>query len=392
MKPKPRIYLDNAATSWPKPEAVYQAVDRYQREVGAAAGRGAYDHAQQAQRTVANARGACARLLGITEPEQLAFTANGTEALNLAIHGLLQPGDHVITTVCEHNSVLRPLRMQAELQGIETSYVGCDSSGYVDPHDVLCAMQSNTRLVAIIHGSNVTGAVQPIAEIARAVHEHEALILVDAAQTVGCLPIDVTQLDIDLLATGGHKGLLGPLGTGILYVRETIAKQLRPLLQGGTGTQSQTDQQPETMPEKFESGNLNVPALAGLAAAAEHLLSETTVSALHGQLHRQTLRLLDGLASIRGIRTVGPGPKQNRVSVVSFAVDGYDPQEFAASLDVSSGVECRAGLHCAPRQHAALGSDRSGGLIRLSPGWATTDEEIDQALSAIAALASASVH
>ncbi len=379
-----RIYLDNAATSWPKPEAVYQAVDHYQREIGAAAGRGAYEHAQQAQRTVANARAACARLLGIADPEQLAFTSNGTESLNLAIHGLLESGDHVVTTVCEHNSVLRPLKMQTELHEIETSIVGCDGSGYVDPDDVLRAMKSNTRLVVINHGSNVTGAVQPVAEIARAVHERDALILVDAAQTAGCWPIDVSQLDIDLLATGGHKSLLGPLGTGLLYVKPTIAEQLRPLLQGGTGTDSHAEQQPEAMPEKFEAGNLNVPALAGLSAAAEFLLQNAT---LHERLKQRTKQLLEGLSTIQGVRLVGPGLDQPRTSVVSFHVEGYDPQEFAAALDATSGIECRAGLHCAPRMHAALGTNQSGGLVRLSPGWATTDEEINTTLTAIAALA-----
>ncbi|NOY28819.1 MAG: aminotransferase class V-fold PLP-dependent enzyme, partial [Planctomycetes bacterium] len=176
--------------------------------------------------------------------------------------------------------------------------------------------------------------------------------------------------------------LLGPLGTGILYVRKMLTDQLRPLLQGGTGTESQTEEQPEAMPEKFEAGNLNVPALAGLAAAAESLQSET-----HKKLGQRTQQLLEGLLSIRGVRLVGPGIAPPRTSVVSFDVDGYDPQEFAAGLDATSGVECRAGLHCAPRMHAALGTDRSGGLVRLSPGWATTSKEIDQALAAIEALA-----
>jgi len=389
MKPQQRIYLDNAATSWPKPEAVYQAVDQFQREIGAAAGRAAYRHAQQSQRIVANARSACARLLGVSDPQQIAFTSNGTDALNLAIHGLLRPGDHVVTTVCEHNSVLRPLKMQSDLHGVETTYVGCDSSGYVDPGQVLSAMNAKTRLVIINHGSNVTGAIQPIAEIAQIAHQRDALILIDAAQTAGCLPIDVEQLGVDLLATGGHKGLLGPLGTGLLYVRPTVTERLRPLQQGGTGTDSLAETQPQTMPEKLESGNLNVAALAGLAAAVEFLLAET-IEKIHERLHQHSQRLLDGLSSIRGVHLVGPSSEQSRVSVVSFHVDGYDPQEFAAGLDVTSGIECRAGLHCAPRMHKALGTDQSGGLIRLSPGWATTREEIDQTLSAIDAIATAS--
>lgn len=388
MNTKDRIYLDNAATSWPKPEAVYQAVDRSLREVGAAAGRASYRHAEQSQHFVTNARSACARLLGIADPAQLAFTSNGSEALNLAIHGLIRPGDHVVTTVCEHNSVLRPLRMQANLHGVETTYVGCDSAGFIDPYDIRRAMQVNTRLVVINHGSNVTGAVQPVAEIAVVAHEHEALILVDAAQTSGCWPIDVTQADIDLLATGGHKGLLGPLGTGMLYVKPAANGLLSPLQQGGTGTESQAEEQPQSMPEKLEVGNLNVPALAGLAAAVQHLLNET-VEGIHERLQLLTHQLLEGLSTIREVRLVGPGSNQTRVSVVSFDVEGYDPQEFAAGLDATCGIECRAGLHCAPRMHAALGSAKSGGLIRLSPGWTTTNEDIDQTLATIAALATA---
>ncbi len=390
MNTKRRIYLDNAATSWPKPEAVYQAVDRYQREIGAAAGRGAYEHAQQAQRVVAHARTACARILGIADPQQIAFTANGTAALNLAIHGLLRPGDHVVTTVCEHNSVLRPLQTQAELHKVQTTYVGCDSEGYVDPDDIHRAMQPHTRLVAINHASNVTGAVQPIAEITRLAHERQAIVLLDAAQTAGCLPIDVEQLGVDLLATGGHKSLLGPLGTGLLYASPSVAQQLRPLMQGGTGVDSQDASPAQAMPEMLEVGNLNVPALAGLAAGAEYLL-ETSIEALHKKLGQHTQHLLEGLSSIKGLRLRGPRTDPNRVSVVSFEVDGYDPQEFASCLDAAVGVESRAGLHCAPRMHAALGSDQSGGLIRLSPGWSTTNDDLDQALTAIAELSASAI-
>ena len=390
MNTKRRIYLDNAATSWPKPEPVYQAVDRYQRQIGAAAGRGAYEHAQQAQRTVTSARAACATLLGVSDPRQIAFTSNGTASLNWAIHGLVRPGDHVVTTVCEHNSVLRPLRTQAEFYDVQTTFVRCNSQGYLDPNEVLQAMRPETRLVAINHASNVTGAVQPIAEIARLAHQHEAIVLLDAAQTAGCLPIDVQQLDVDLLATGGHKGLLGPLGTGLLYVAPSMTQPLRPLMQGGTGLDSQETLPTQTMPEMLEVGNLNVPALAGLAAAAEHLAG-VTVEAVHEKLALDTQRLLDGLSTVKGLRLVGPRSTDNRVGVVSFAIEGYDPQEFAACLDASVGIECRAGLHCAPRMHAALGSDRSGGLIRLSPGWTTSSDDLDLALTAIAELAASNI-
>jgi cysteine desulfurase family protein len=391
-----RIYLDNSATSWPKPDAVYDAVDRYQRQLGASAGRGAYQSAQQASRLVAETRTACAQLLGIADPNQLIFTANGTAALNLAIHGLLNSGDHVVTTVCEHNSVLRPLHWQAKHNGVEVTHVGCDSAGYVDPQDIARAIQPNTRLVAVIHASNGTGAIQPLDEIAAILgntkaHDADALLLVDAAQTAGCVPIDVEGLGVDLLACGGHKSLLGPPGTGLLYLRPGLETQLRATHQGGTGTDSFSETPPEGLPEKFEAGSLNTLALAGLGAAAKHL-AQQTVAAVQQHHNEITSQLLDGLAAIPGLTVHGPSVDQPRVAVVSCTIEGFDPQEFAAMLDASCGIECRAGLHCAPRMHAALGTAQTGGTVRFSPGWKTTTAEIDVALEAIATLASMPVH
>ncbi len=386
-----RIYLDNSATSWPKPDAVYDAVDRYQRQLGAAAGRGGYQSAQQAGRLVAETRTACARLLGIVDPHQLIFTANGTAALNLAIHGLLNSGDHVVTTVCEHNSVLRPLHWQAEQNGVQVTHVGCDTAGFVDPAAIAAAISPKTRLIAITHASNVTGAIQPISEITQIAHDANALILVDAAQTTGCVPIDVAKQNIDLLACGAHKGLLGPTGTGLLYLRPELNEQLHTSIQGGTGTDSLAKMPPDQLPEKHEAGSLNTLSLAGLGAAAKHLEQQTiaAVQTHHNQLTRQ---LLDGLATIPGVTVFGPTKDQPRVAVVSCTIDGYDPQEFAAALDASCGIECRAGLHCAPRMHAALGTAQTGGTVRFSPGWSTTAAEIDTTLEAIAALASMPVH
>jgi len=387
----PRIYLDNAATSWPKPAAVYDAADHYQREVGTAAGRGAYQSAQQAQRIVTATRSACARLLGIGDSQQLVFTSNGTAALNLAIHGLLNRGDHVVTTVCEHNSVLRPLQIQAERNDVKITYVGCDAAGYVDSFAIAEAISPDTRLVAITHASNVTGAIQPVAEIIKVAHKAGAYVLLDAAQTAGCVPLDVAALDVDLLACGGHKGLLGPLGTGLLYIRPGLEKKLRSTQQGGTGTDSLSEAQPSQLPEKFESGNLNLPALAGLGAAATYL-EQQTIAAIQQHHSKLTHQLLVGLTALPGVTIYGPTADQPRVGVVSCTIDGYDPQEFAAALDASSGVECRAGLHCAPRMHAALGTDRTGGLVRFSPGWATTSADLETTLAAITALAETPVH
>ncbi|MCH2114283.1 MAG: aminotransferase class V-fold PLP-dependent enzyme [Pirellulales bacterium] len=381
-----RIYLDNAATSWPKPATVYDAVDQTQRHCGAAAGRGAYRHAQQAEQLIATARVACARLLGVEAPHQIAFTENGTAALNLAIHGLLSRGDHVVTTVCEHNSVLRPLTTQRERNGVKVSYVGCDPVGRIDLDAFREALGPHTRLAIVTHASNVTGALQPIAELASMVRARGGLLLVDAAQTAGCVPLNTESLGIDLLATGGHKGLLGPLGTGILYVRPGLEAQLHPLFQGGTGTHSQTDSQPAEMPQRLEAGNLNVPALAGLAAAANYL-QQHTVEAIGQQIARRCAELWHGLHAIPKVRLVGPDPSQPRVGVVSCRVEGYDPQEVAAGLDATYGIQCRAGLHCAPRMHQALDSLSLGGLVRFSPGWATTADDIESTLNAVRAFA-----
>jgi selenocysteine lyase/cysteine desulfurase len=320
----------------------------------------------------------------------LVFTANGTAALNLAIHGLLNRGDHVVTTVCEHKSVVRPLHWQSEHNDVSVTFVGCDEAGFVDAHQIAAAITADTRLIAVSHASNVTGAIQPIAKIAQQARHAGVLTLVDAAQTAGCMTIDLEKVPVDLLACSGHKGLLGPLGTGLLYVRDGVEKQLRPVQQGGTGVDSGAKSQPDQMPERYEAGNLNVPAIAGLGALANNaqVLPTAGVPEHADELTRQ---LLVGLASIPQATIYGPAADQPRVAVVSCSIDGYDPQEFATALDAAAGVECRAGLHCAPRMHAALGTDATGGLVRFSPGWATTKAEIDTTLDAIAALAAAPV-
>jgi cysteine desulfurase/selenocysteine lyase len=382
MSPQ-RIYLDNAATSWPKPAAVYDAVDRYQRENGSPSGRASSRSAEAVQRTIARARWEVANLIGIDEPNRVIFTNSGTDSLNTAILGLLRPGDHVVTTVCEHNSVLRPLRYLSDNLDVRVSYVPCDGEGFVSPDDIRRALKPSTRLVVVVHGSNVTGAIQPINEIGRIVREHGAYFLVDAAQTLGEVPISFQDCHADLIAAPGHKGLLGLLGTGVLCLSERTTKELKPFRFGGTGTSSDADSQPEELPHKFEAGNLNVPGLVGLGASLAEF-HEAKVQKL--KQHHQMLagRLLNGLETINGVNVHGQRSVKSRTSVVSFTVKGYDPQEFAAVLEMSAGIECRAGLHCAPRMHEALGTLASGGTVRLSPGWATTAEEIDFALVSIA--------
>lgn len=378
-----RIYLDNAATSWPKPSAVYDAVDRYQRENGSPSGRGNSRSAEEVSRAIAHARRGIADLVEMDEPSRAIFTNSGTDSLNTAIFGLLRPGDHVVTTVCEHNSVLRPLRHFSDTADVSVTYVPCDGKGFVSPDDVRRALKPNTRLVAMVHGSNVTGAIQPIDEIGRIVREHDAHYLIDAAQTLGEVPINFNDCHVDILAAPGHKGLLGPLGTGVLFLSERAGKEVKPFRFGGTGTSSDADRQPEELPHKFEAGNLNVPGLMGLAAS----LAEFQGARIQElEKHHQSLaaRLLDGLDAINGVTIHGPKIVKSRTSVVSFTVKGYDPQEFAAVLEMSAGIECRVGLHCAPRMHESLRTLPTGGTVRLSPGWTTTEEEIDVALEAIA--------
>ena len=278
VAPMERIYLDNAATSWPKPPEVYEAVDRYQREVGAPAGRSAYAEASEVESAIARARSTIARLIGATSPKQVMFAFNGTDALNIAIHGLLEPGGHVVTSEAEHNSVLRPLRLQADRHGVEVSYVPCDGRGVVDPDGFARAIRPDTRLVVLTHASNVTGALQPAAEVGQLARERGIPFLLDAAQSLGDLPINVQTLNVDLLAAPGHKGLLGPLGTGVLYVGPGLEDRLVPLRQGGTGSRSEEDVQPSSLPDRYESGNHNVPGLVGLEAAVRWLAERGTAS------------------------------------------------------------------------------------------------------------------
>jgi cysteine desulfurase/selenocysteine lyase len=389
MSTPPRVYLDNAATSWPKPEGVYRAVDAYLRERGANMGRGSYRTALATDDEVAAARKRAAGLLGV-RPSQLVFTAGCTDSLNLALHGFVRPGDHVVTTAIEHNSILRPLRALEEA-GVQVSRVPCDGQGFVNPDDVRNALRGETRLVAVSHASNVTGAVQPLAEIARAVRGASgARLLVDAAQSLGHVPWDA-GLEIDFVAASGHKGLLGPLGVGILAIRAGLEKELRPQRQGGTGSRSDQDLQPADMPDKFESGSPNVPGIVGLSAGLEFLAKEG-IEALEGRTRELTARLLAGLAGILQVTVYGPRDTESaaagrRVGVVSFNVGEYDPRELAAILDSHYGIEIRSGIHCAQRMHQALGTLERGGAARVSLGPFNTADHVDLVVRAIAEVA-----
>lgn len=385
-----RIYLDNAATSWPKPEQVYAAVDRYQRELGAPAGRSSYTEAAMVSQSIADVRLQLARLLGVDNAAHVIFTFNGTDSLNLAIHGLLNDGDHVVTTVIEHNSVLRPLAHWQAVGRISVTHVACDQFGLIDPDAVRSALGSGTRLVAVSHASNVTGAIQPIAEISRIAHEAGALVLCDAAQTVGHMPVDMRELDVDMLATSGHKGLLGPLGTGVLALGPEVPHRLRSVRQGGTGTQSEHPRQPDELPSKYESGNLNVPGILGLGAGVEFLVQQgLPETQAHGRLLVE--RLLAGFRDIKGLRVLGPSDASARVPLVSIVMEGYDPQEMALGLDAVYRMQVRSGLHCAPLMHRALQTDKGGGTVRISLGPFNTQNDIDAVIRAVGEIAASEV-
>jgi len=380
-----RIYLDNGATTWPKPASVLDAVDQYLRINGATAGRGIYQQAVDTAAAIDKARAVIAQLIGAADAHRIVFTAGGTDSLNLALHGLLRVGDHVVTSVAEHNSVLRPLRAIEDALGIQISRIGSDTSGRIHEEEVCQAIHEKTRLIVLSHASNVTGVIQPTGRIGDLAREHGALFLIDAAQTAGQLPMNVESLQADLLAVPGHKGLLGPLGSGILYVGPRAEGQLIPLRQGGTGSESESDRQPQALPERMEAGNLNVPGIVGLAAGVDYLL-DRDVSAIRA--HHLALRelLCNGLEQMENITLYGP-TSQECVGVVSFSVSGYAPQEVAAMLDSSYGIQVRAGYHCAADIHDYIGSRDSGGTVRISLGPFNDEDQIAQVLQVVGQIA-----
>lgn len=384
------IYLDNAATSFPKPNSVYAAVDCYMRRSGVAFGRGSHAAGDDAAQMVAVCRARLAKLLNAESSSRIAFTFNCTDGLNLLLRGILRRGDRVVTTDLEHNSVLRPLNQLSREFDVDVVRVGFDPvTGVVDESAIVRELSASpVKLVVLNHASNVTGVIQPVKVIAEAAHAAGALVLLDAAQTAGHIPLDLQGLGVDLMATAGHKGLLGPLGTGVVYVREGLESQLDPIRCGGTGTLSEELSQPQGMPVKLESGNMNMPGLAGLNAASEWLMQQgiSSISA-HAQEHQRVLAA--GLAAIDGVKVYCANDRTPNVGIVSFTIQGVDSREAATILDQSFGIQCRAGLHCAPLVHETLGTMSSGGTIRFSSGPFTTDGDASAAIEAVRQVASA---
>ena len=375
------IYLDNAATSHPKPPAVGEAIQRYLTETCASAGRSGHRLSAEAARIVFDTRTALARLLGVADARQIVFTPNATEALNLALRGHLSTGDHVITTTLEHNSVMRPLRFLRESRGIEVTMVRADLAGRLDPADFAKAVRKNTRLIVINHASNVVGTIAPIAEIRRATGSIP--MLVDGAQSVGALDLDVAQSGIDMFAFTGHKSLFGPQGIGGLYVRPGL--DLVPLVFGGTGSDSESDAQPLDLPDRYESGTANGPGIAGLGAGVR-FLAEQGLATIRAREEALLARCWEGLATLEGVKVYGDRNLKMRLPLLSFNVRGYFPNEVAHALDREFDIMTRPGLHCAPEAHRTLQSFPEG-TVRISASALTTEEEIDAVIAAVAEIA-----
>jgi len=382
------IYFDNAASGWPKPPAVLQAMTHFMEQVGANPGRSGHRLALEAARTVYEAREALATLLGVNDPLRIVFGLNATEGLNLALAGLLCPGDHVITSALEHTSVMRPLRA-LEGAGVEVSVVHCSPQGVLDPLAVEAEVRPNTRLIALIHASNVVGTLLPLAAVGTIARRHDLLFLVDAAQTAGAYPIDVEAEAIDLLAFTGHKALLGPQGTGGLCIGPRVAlDELQPLLRGGTGSRSEFEEQPDFLPDRYESGTLNGVGLAGLAASVRYLLAERVARVREHEL-TLTRHLLAGLKRIPGLVVYGTGDAERQTATVSFNVEGLDSSEVGLRLDEDFQIMCRVGLHCSPAAHRTIGTF-PGGTVRWSMGLFNTIAEVDAALGALETIARSS--
>jgi cysteine desulfurase family protein len=356
-------YLDNAATSWPKPEEVYRAMDAFGREGGGSPGRSAHRRSVAAARVILQARENTARLLGVSDPMRVVFTKNATEALNLAILGLLSPGDHVVTSSMEHNSVMRPLRF-LEANGVQITAVRCSREGDLDPADVAAAIRPNTKAVFVTHASNVAGTILPVAQIGSITRERGVVLGVDAAQTAGAVPLAMEQAKIDLLAFTGHKSLYGPQGTGGLCIGPGLERRLRPLLRGGTGSRSEFEEQPDFLPDRYESGTPNTVGLAGLAAGTAFLLEQGVQNV---RRHEEILTgaFLDGLRSLREIIVYGPSEATRRIPVVSLNVGDLSPAEVSLALDERFGILTRPGLHCAPAAHRTL-KTYPDGAVRFS--------------------------
>lgn len=375
------IYLDNAATTMRKPDVVIQAVTEALCTMGNA-GRGGHDAALDASRIIYDTRERLARFFHAESPKQIAFTMNSTESLNIAIKGILQAGDHAITTALEHNSVLRPL-YEMEEKGVELTILPSDQQGCIDYADFEKSIKANTKAIICTHGSNLTGNLVDIKRIGEIAQKHNILFVVDASQTAGVFPIDVQEMHIDILCFTGHKGLLGPQGTGGMYVREGVA--VKPLLSGGSGVQTYSKTHPAQMPTALEAGTLNAHGLAGLRAAVGYL-QETGLEQIRKKEQELMWHFYEGVKEIPGVKIYGDFSEKERCAIVTLNIRDYDSSEVSDALAMHYGISTRPGAHCAPLMHQALGTVEQG-AVRFSFSHFNTIEEVDQAIAAIRELA-----
>jgi len=367
------IYMDNAATSWPKPEGTMKAMAEYFHSIGASPGRSGHRMSLDAGRVVLDARESVSELFGVKNLLRVVFTKNATEALNIAISGLLKPGDHVITSGMEHNSVMRPLRLM-EKRGVELSIIPCASSGEMDPEDVSRCIKKNTRAI-------VTGTIMPIAETGKIAREKGVIFCVDAAQTAGVIPIDVEEMFIDVLAFTGHKSLFGPQGTGGLCMAEGLEKEICPIMTGGTGSRSESEEHPDFLPDRYESGTANVIGIAGLNAGIRFIRS-VGIEAIRKKESELAAILMEGLKSIPEVILYGCGDAKKQTAVVSFNISGVDCSGVAMALDEEFNIMSRPGLQCAPAAHSTIGTF-SAGTVRLSLGYFLEKDDIQAVLFAV---------
>jgi len=383
------IYLDNAATTYPKPPEVYDFMRDFYSSSGGSPSRTGSDATRQIDQIVSQTRKMLCDLFGGNDPKRLTFCYNASDALNQIVQGMLSPGDHVITSRLEHNSVLRPLYHKEQAGEITVTYIPFDGAGFISPDDVKTAIHKNTTLVILNHASNVTGAVQPLAETGKICREAGVYFAVDASQTAGAIKINAQEMNIDLIAFTGHKSLMGPVGIGGIYTGENVP--IRPTRFGGTGVFSERRTHPEEFPYRLECGTLNVLGIAGLYAAQLWLNKHGGIERLYAREMDLRDRLRQGLQDIKGVVTYCAQRREGYTPVLSFNISGLEPGEAGAILNADYGIVCRAGLHCAPLVHELLGTDKFYGTVRFSIGLFNTEEQIDIAVRAVGEIAGSQI-
>lgn len=382
------IYLDNGSTSYPKPESVYDFMDQFYRNFGVNPGRSGYDLCMEAAEVVDDTRKMLTKSFNGKNPNRLCFCYNSTDALNLIINGMLQKGDHAITTTLEHNSVLRPLYHLYKFNGVEIDYIPFNSQGFVDPDDFPKKFKKNTKLVIVNHASNVIGTIQPIKDIGEHCHKHGIPFAIDASQSAGKIPIDIEELNVDIVAFTGHKSFLGPTGIGGLYVREGI--EIRHTRAGGTGVRSAVRTHLYEYPYRLEYGTLNTLGVAGLHAGVKWI-QDKGMDIIHEHEMRLTSMLRDGLKNVEGVILYCQDDLTNHIGIFLFNVDGFEAMNTGTVLDVDYNIACRTGLHCAPLVHKQLGTAKIHGAVRFGIGPFNTEEHIQTAIDAVKEIAESQI-